>query len=235
MMDTNLVVQRLIDEGQRRWRTPRKLVDFETGTDGEAEKLLNDIEGSPHFFVLACVMDRQQLAGRAWAIPYYVGKAVGSFGFDAFERVSLDHTKQLFQRNPETGRAMHRYPGKMAECFFQAVRKIAVDYNRDAGSIWKGNPKAALVIRRFLEFEGVGVKIATMAANILVRDFKVPMLDLSSIDISPDRQVLKYFIDQGLLRSQAERGELIYLARELHPDYPGILDIAAWEGGRAMR
>jgi len=123
----------------------------------------------------------------------------------------------------------------MAKYFYLAVRKISDDYDGDASLIWKGKPKSALVIRRFLEFEGVGPKIATMAANILVRVFKVPMSDLSAIDISADRRVMKYFTEQRLLRPKAKKEELIYLARELYPKYPGILDVAAFQGGQALR
>ena len=36
-------------------------------------------------------------------------------------------------------------------------------------------------------------------------------------------------------RSNAKREELIYLAREIYPAYPGLLDLLAWEHGRAIR
>jgi hypothetical protein len=98
---------------------------------------------------------------------------------------------------------------------------------------WR-NPPCALVIRRFLEFEGIGAKIATMATNILVRQFNVPMLNKSAIDISADRQVMKYFQSHGLLREAAKKEELIYLAREINPEYPGLLDLLAWEQGRQI-
>jgi endonuclease-3 len=91
------------------------------------------------------------------------------------------------------------------------------------------------VIRRFLEFKGVGIKIANMGTNILIRDFKVPMSERSSIDIAPDVQVMKFFVHHGLLRPEAGIDELIYKAREIYPEYPGILDIAAWELGRKLR
>ncbi|KKU85416.1 MAG: hypothetical protein UY15_C0033G0009, partial [Parcubacteria group bacterium GW2011_GWA2_47_9] len=40
---------------------------------------------------------------------------------------------------------------------------------------------------------------------------------------------------RGLLRKEASNEELIYLAREIYPEYPGILDIMAWEMGRKIK
>ncbi|MEK7993292.1 MAG: hypothetical protein AAB403_05755 [Planctomycetota bacterium] len=74
-----------------------------------------------------------------------------------------------------------------------------------------------------------------MATNILLRDFKVKIRDYSSIDISTDRQVKKFFVRRGLLRKDASNEELTYLARELHPEYPGVFDFIAWTQGRAFR
>ncbi len=58
--------------------------------------------------------------------------------------------------------------------------------------------------------------------------------DYSSIDISPDVQVRKFFIKNGLLREGASNEELIYLAREIYPAYPGLSDFPAWEGGKNL-
>jgi len=70
-----------------------------------------------------------------------------------------------------------------------------------------------------------------MATNILLRDFKIKMQDKNCIDISPDIQVSKVFKRIGFIQPNASRDELLYCARELNPDYPGIFDFSAWEIG----
>jgi endonuclease-3 len=102
----------------------------------------------------------------------------------------------------------------------------------DAARIWTGNPASAEVIYRFLEFDGVGPKIATMAANILARHFKIPFADYSSIDISADRQVRRVFGRLGLCSPEATVEEVTYKARALHPMFPSIMDFPSWEIGR---
>jgi len=204
-------------------------VNFETDIP-DAEEILNNLEQFPHMFVLACVMDRQIKTGRARAIPYLIGKEIGGFEFHSFAEIKLSQFKEIFNRLKP-----HRFNEKMAGYFYSAVQDIHKKHSDDAFKIWANKPKSALVIRRFLEFGGVGPKIANMATNILARDFKVPMLDFSSIDIAPDVQVKKFFVENGLLRKEASKEELIYLAREIYPEYPGILDIAAWEAGRKIK
>ena len=127
---------------------------------------------------------------------------------------------------------MHRFNDEMAKNFCSAIQKIHKDYNNDASNIWKGNPKSATVVRRFLEFRGMGVKIATMTANILARNFKVPMEDHICIDISPDVHIKRVFRRIGYIGKDASNEELLYKARELNPTYPGIFDLSCWEIGR---
>jgi endonuclease III len=206
----------------------RKINRFETGIP-EAEELLNDLEHFPHIFVLACVMDRQIKSGRAWAIPYHIGKEIGGFEFSSFLKLNLNEIRTIFVK-----KSLHRFNEVMAKNFYSTVQDIHSKYNNNAVNIWADKPQSALVIRRFLEFKGVGIKIANMATNILARDFKIPMVDYSSIDIAPDVQVKRFFTHYGLLRKGGSNEELIYLAREIYPKYPGILDIAAWEFGRKL-
>jgi endonuclease III len=116
--------------------------------------------------------------------------------------------------------------------FFRAIQNIINKYGSDASRIWSGTPSSATVVLRFLSFRGAGPKIATMAANILVRDFKVPFSDHHSIDVSPDVHVRRVLTRTGHIPAQASHEQIIYKARELSPQFPGVIDLACWTIGR---
>ena len=225
MSSQDKIVETLIKRGNELFGLPYKKVKF-TGNE-EADTLLNDINQFPHAYVLACVMDRQIKAERAWLIPYRISQEIGGFDFDRLLKLDLNSLKEIFKR-----KSLHRFNDTMAENFYSAIQLIHSKYRDNASNIWKDNLKSATVVRRFLEFKGVGVKISTMAANILAREFKIPMQDRICIDISPDVQVKRVFMRLGFISKDASNDELIYCARELYPEYPGIFDFSAWEIGR---
>lgn len=217
----------LIQHGQALLDAKPRQVAFTQ--DPAADMLLNDLDAHPHAFVLACIMDRQIKAERAWLIPHLVSEKLGGLSFDVLRKLSLDEVRQFLTR-PEP---LHRFPEEMSRNFHAAVAHIADTYAGDAARIWRDTPPSAEVVLRFLRFRGVGPKIATMATNILARDFKVPLADYYSIDVSADVHVRRVFSRLGLVSEGAEVEEVIYCARALHPSFPGLLDFPAWEIGRA--
>jgi len=206
-------------------KKPYEKIKFTGNPD--ADYLLNDLQNYPHAFVLACIMDRQIRAEKAWMIPYEIKTQIGTFDFPQLLSQSLSKIKKIF-----INRKLHRFNETMANNFYLAIRKIHDVYEDKASTIWNGSPKSSTVVRRFLQFQGVGIKIASMATNSLARDFKIKMADKLCIDISPDVQVRRVFTRLGLISVEATNDELIYCARELNPEYPGIFDLSAWEIGR---
>ncbi|MEW6032240.1 MAG: iron-sulfur cluster loop [Bacillota bacterium] len=220
--------ERLISEATDRLRKPRVFVEF-AGL-AEADELLNDIDGHPHAFVIACVMDRQIGSERAWRVPYELKQRLGSLRFSLLAELSLEQLEQaMVQPQP-----LHRFPKLMARCAYAAIQRIEREFHGNAAEIWTGRPSSATIVCRFLEFDGVGQKIATMAANTLVRDFRIPVSDRYSIDISVDTQVRRVFARMGFVPEGASQEYIIYRARELYPEYPGIFDLVLWELGRTV-
>lgn len=181
----------------------------------------------PHAYVLACLMDRQIRAKKAWEIPWKVSEKIGGFDLPLLYTISPEKLKDIIKEVSE-----HRFKKDMADCFYHAVKKITEQYDGDARKIWNDTPPSGLLISRFLQFKGAGIKIATMAANILVRQFKVEVKEKFSIDISPDVHIMRIFYRLGLISSKKAKEEAIYMARALHPEYPGILDYFCWNVGR---
>ena len=218
----------LVNEARRKLQQPRQFIHFTN--DRAVDELLNDLDRFPHAFVIACVMDRQIRAEKAWKIPYELKQRIGSLAMEHLSGLTINDIGWAM-RHPSP---LHRFANVMTENLFSAVHRIGNHYHGDARRIWDNRPPSATIVRRFLEFDGVGQKIATMAANILVRDFRIPVSDYYSIDISVDVQVRRVFSRMGFAPEGADMDYIVYRARELHPEYPGIFDTALWEVGRSV-
>jgi endonuclease III len=219
----------LVRDGNVELDRPRSgLVRF-TGSEGP-DSLLNDLTGHPHAFLFGCLVDRQVRAELAWRVPWTIRERLGSFAMDRIEGLTSDDWVRLM-REPSPA---HRLPETMAEILFRATERVVSQYGGDAGRIWQGQLSSAALVRRLLEFHGAGAKISTKAANILVREFKVPLSDYRYIDISADVQVLRVMARLGLVEQGADPLVTIYTARELNPDFPGVFDVALWRIGRDL-
>src|SRR5262249_52241750 len=128
--------------------------------------------------------------------------------------------------------SLHRFAGKMSILFHSAVQRIANQYGGDASRIWLGKSPRATLVYRFLEFDGVGPQIATIAANFLVRQFKILHGDPHSIDISADTHVRRVFGRLALCPPDASVEQVVYRARALYPEFPSIMDAPCWHIGK---
>ena len=225
-MQYETIRNRLIEEGQKQFSASPAFHKF-TGNP-EADEMMNDIKSFPHAFVLGAIMDRQVKYERAWIIPYKIRKRLGDFSMNALAELSLRDIRRLMSE-PEP---LHRFVEIMSKNFYAAIERISRTYQGDASRIWLGNPSSADVVYRFLQFNGVGPKIATMAANLLVRVFKVPLSEYSSIDVSADVHVRRVLERLGLCEGGASVVQAIYKARALNPGFPGIIDSPLFDIGR---
>lgn len=215
----------LVRIGKERFALNRNsvhLVDNE-----EANRFLNDLEHYPHAYVLSCCMDRQTTAERAWMIPFRIRQTFGTFEMSQLASIEREKYREVFIANN-----LHRFNETMADIFYDAVQRLHNVYHDNASLIWDNRPSSASVVYRFLEFNGVGIKIATMATNILARQFKIPFSDLYSIDVSPDVHVKRVMHRMNLVGENADSDKIIYKAREMNPEFPGIIDYSLWEIGR---
>lgn len=225
----NTVQRRLLELGRRKQADPESCCVHVLEFSPEANYLLNDLANYPHAFVLGCLMDRQILARKAWEIPYKVSQFTDTFEIDGLLAHSESYYVDLFDHHN-----LHRMKLKMGSIFYRALRKINDEYGGDASAIWNGKPASATVVSRFLQFEGCGIKIATMSANILVRQYGIKLSDYTSIDVSPDVHVRRTMERLGLVPKGGATSLIIYAAREISPDYPGIIDYSLWDIGREV-
>jgi endonuclease III len=127
---------------------------------------------------------------------------------------------------------LHRFVDKMSGFFHSAVQRIKNYYGGDAARIWTGKPSSAEVVYRFLEFDGVGPKIGSMAANILAQKFKIAFADYFAIDVSADVHVRRVFDRLELCAPEPTVEQVVYKAKALHPEFPGMMNFPCWEIGR---
>jgi endonuclease III len=173
-------------------------------------------------------MDRQTIAEKAWSIPYMMQQRLGSFEFSFL----LQKSEQELEDAMLHPHPLHRFNKIMATSMYAAIHRISDEYDGNARTIWAGRPSSRVLVHRFLEFRGVGPKIANMAANILHRDLRVDLADCSSIDISADVQVTRVYSRMGFVPQGTSIEDVIYRAREMHPEYPGVYDLILWDLGR---
>jgi endonuclease III len=202
--------------------------------ESHANDLVTSLDEYPHAFVLACLMDTGVNAEVAWTIPYRVYKTLCTFEIKSLYEIPAEEYVHMFSGE----RKWHRYPARSARFFYNGVHKIIDNdfMNGEASKIWSGRPSSRNAVLRFMDFNGSGFKVANMALNILYRHFGIEFADYSSIDIAPDVHTMRVFQRLGLTPFVANREiariYTICRARELHPEFPGIVDSLCWQVGR---
>jgi uncharacterized HhH-GPD family protein len=223
MQDINKLQKTIISTGEIWIQNNKGKKAFFTNNP-EAEKL---IWTNPLAFVLAVLYDQGIKAERAWEIPYLLKMKLGYFDTKSIAETKESILVDLFNIKPK----LHRFPETMAKRTSAACKLIIRKYSGNPENIWSDKPKSSDLQSRFEEFSGIGQKKASMATNILVRDFGVDVKDKSGIDVSYDIHIRRVFLRTRLVEKD-DMQTIVNKARELNPEYPGILDLGSWIVGR---
>jgi len=216
---------KLISMAKRIYQGPWKVGKF--SKNERANELINNISGNPHLFVLGCILGRRFHDERAWETLAFLEERIGSLDVKKLSKLTQRDWENAFMKPT----SLHRFHYASAHNLLAALKRINQEYGGDASRIWSDSPSSATVVKRFLEFEGIGHKTSTMAANILARYFKIPMSDCYSIEVTVEEGMKRVLSRMGLVDSA--KPKFIQLAmREMYPKYPGIFDPVLWEIGK---
>lgn len=187
----------------------------------------NLIWNNPLAYLFAVILDQGMKAEKVWEIPYLLKQRLGHLDVRKIANMSDEEIIFVFNKRPK----LHRFPKTMALGIKKACQFLLQEYDGKAENIWNDNPRSDDLYRRFEEFNGIGQKKASMATNILVRDFGIEVRDRRRIDISYDIHIRRVFLKTGLAEED-DMNLMIKTARKLNPEYPGILDNPCWIIGR---
>jgi endonuclease III len=217
--------EKLVSMAKKIYQGPWKVGKF--SKNERANELINNIGEKPHLFVLGCILGRRFHDERAWETLAFLEERIGTLNIQKLSRL----TQGAWERAITKPTSLHRFHYASAHNLLAALQRINKEYGGDASRIWSDSPSSATVVKRFLEFEGIGHKTATMAANILARYFKVPMSDCCSIEVTVEGGMKRVLSRMGIVDSI--KPKFIQLAmREIYPQYPGIFDPLLWEIGK---
>lgn len=178
-------------------------------------------------FLFGVILDQGIKYEKAWSSPNELKNRLGELNVEKIASMNEKELEEVMFKKP----ALHRFR-YMAKRLIEASKLVLDKYEGDALNIWKKPVSAKELESRFREFKQIGQKKASMAVNILVRDFNIQISgDKSGIDVSNDVNLRRVFHRTGLIKGNSEE-ELINAAKKLNPEYPGELDYPAWDIGR---
>ena len=184
--------------------------------------LVNDAWG----FLCGVICDYQMPADRAWATPYRLAERLGEWSVEAVAS-RPDDVHRAFLGPP----AIHRFPNQTTGFVVDGARRVIDEYGGEAAAVWNDEPSARTVQERLRAFKGISQKKAAMAVEILYAQFGVPITEMEGSDIAYDVHVRRVMMRTGLADRDDVR-HMVEVARRLHPDRPGALDLPMWEIGR---
>jgi endonuclease III len=180
-------------------------------------------------FLMAASIDRGARAEAVWETPFLLCKKLGHFDPGILANSAVDQvetTLRSLSRRP-------RFPRQAAQTIISLAKLITDEFLGDVAGIWHGRQPHE-VTRTLEKIWGVGPGIAHMVVRILVDEYGYDPgpEGLRQIDVKPDVQVRRVFYRTGITPDKNENTS-VHVARQLHPEFPGLLDWPTWEIGRS--
>ncbi len=184
------------------------------------------IKASPEAFLLGVLFTQGITAERAWAGPYLLRERLGHL-----DVVRLASDQGEVAAAVAVPPALHRFVHTIPVWIVAAAQRLVSDYDGCAANVWRPGSHVVEVMRRLLEFDGIGMKKAVMTVEILMRHFSVALEGAECGSVAYDVHVRRVFLRAGIIAEDTP--EAVREAASLAcPDAPGTLDLATWLVGR---
>ncbi len=178
-------------------------------------------------FIIGLISDQSVKAELAWSLPYNLYKRLGCFDFEfIINNYNVYDIEKIIKDKP----ALHRFPSRMANYIYEAMKMIVYNYDGDASNIWK-DKDAEKIIERFEDFKGISHKKASLGTLLLVRDMDIDLIKKEKIDIAYDVHIRRLFLRIGLVLDD-KMEDVLSSARKIKPEFPGELTTSFWTIGR---
>ncbi len=192
-----------------------------------SEEVKSFLQKDANPFLIGLIADQSVKAEIAWSLPYKLKNRMNTFGFiDILNNFSIHEIEDFIKIKP----ALHRFPSKMAQYIYLAIKDVVEKYEGDASNIWV-NKTAKEIVTKLEQFKGISHKKASLGTLLLVRDMNLKIVDMENIDIAYDVHIKRIFKRVGLVEEENEENVLL-AARKLNPIFPGKLTTFFWAIGR---
>lgn len=185
------------------------------------------IKNNMNAFIIGLIADQSVKVEIAWSLPYKLFNRMNTFDFN---KIMNMYTVEDIEKFIKTKPALHRYPSRMANYIYNAIKDILYKYDGNAENIWK-DKHASEIVESLEQFKGISHKKASLGTMLLVRDLGIDIVDKENIDIAYDIHIRRTFLRIGLAKND-NQSEILESASNIYSSYPGKLTTAFWTIGR---
>ncbi len=165
--------------------------------NGEAEKILSDINAHPYALLMSFIVDDNQIDGKPEKLPYELNKIFGSIDFKTLEGIKLIEWRSLLANNKLTNN-----PERDGENLFSFINLAKQNYNGEINKIWNDEPSSDVLIQRLMAIPGFNIEKANMFAYLLVIKFGVILNDYKNINVTNDHNIRNAMKSIGLIDNE---------------------------------